>query len=63
MSWHREKYFRCNKCGDLQTTSDIQKAQKQSPLSMCLCSHNKGKTLIPYDEISRKEYNVRLQEV
>jgi hypothetical protein len=62
MGKNREKYFRCPKCGDLETKTGMMESINGGGLGMCYCEFDNGRTLIPYDEITKKEYNARLKE-
>jgi anaerobic ribonucleoside-triphosphate reductase len=52
MGKNREKYFRCPKCGELTTKTDILNGKQ----GMLCCNKE-------WDEISKEEYEARLKEM
>ena len=53
MGKNREKYFRCPRCGDVLTKTEMLKRNNDG---ICPCNS------ILYDEMTKEEYEARLKE-
>ena len=53
----KEKYYKCPKCGDTTTWTDILEECGSGGAGMCYCEYNNGRILYKWIRISKDKYN------